>query len=171
MNRHLTGQVQADESKKRGGTTQPGVARRSKARTAPQPACSVQLGLAAGERSILYPGPRRPCRPATTGRACMDAARGPAVQGQRRCRGLTTLRNPNAAPTSSASSPTTPRSPAWWAASCWSSRRNGSWSAAASSPRPPWPRSRAPRSRWNSPMAIWPEPWRQPSADHAQASC
>jgi transposase-like protein len=36
-----------------------------------------------------------------------------------------------------ASSPTTPRSPAWWAASCWSSRRNGSWSADASSLRPP----------------------------------
>ena len=41
VNRHLTGQAQVDESKKRGGTTQPGVARRSKARTTPQPACSV----------------------------------------------------------------------------------------------------------------------------------
>lgn len=41
VNRHLTGQVKVDELKKRGGTTQPGVARRSKARTTPQPACSV----------------------------------------------------------------------------------------------------------------------------------
>ena len=36
----------------------------------------------------------------------------------------------------------------WWEASCWSSRRNCSWYAAASSPRPPWPRSSSQSSLW-----------------------
>jgi transposase-like protein len=37
-------------------------------------------------------------------------------------------------------------------ASCWSSRRSGSWSAAASSLRPPWPSPLSPRSGMSSPM-------------------
>lgn len=41
VNRDLTGHAQVNESKKRGGTAQSGVAGRSKARTTPQPACSV----------------------------------------------------------------------------------------------------------------------------------
>lgn len=40
VNRHLTGQAQVDQSKERGGTTKSGVAKRSKERTTPQPACS-----------------------------------------------------------------------------------------------------------------------------------
>jgi hypothetical protein len=65
-------------------------------------------------------------------------------------------RKSSAAPMSSVSSRTTPRSPAWWAASCWSSRRNGSSSAGASSPRPPWQRSRSQKRPWSSPMLIPP---------------
>ena len=38
----------------------------------------------------------------------------------------------------------------------WSSRRNGSWSAAASSPRPPWPKSPSQRRCWSSLRAIQP---------------
>jgi hypothetical protein len=72
------------------------------------------------------------------------------------------------APTWSASFPTTPRSPAWWVASCWSSRSNGGWSAAVSSPRPPWPRSWSQKSRWSSPMLILPTSRQHPSAEAHQ---
>jgi transposase-like protein len=45
---------------------------------------------------------------------------------------------------------------AWWAASCWSRRKNGIWSAGASFPRPPWPKSRSQKRPWISPMLIRP---------------
>ncbi len=101
---------------------------------------------------LVFPGPRRPRRPANTGRACAVAVWGPAAETQRRCRGLTTLRNPSAAPASSASSPTTPRSLAWWGRCCWSSTRTGSWRAAACSPPKAWRPSR----NWATPLPCKP---------------
>ena len=44
---------------------------------------------------------------------------------------------------SSASSPTTPPSLAWWARCCWSNTSTGSWRAAACSPPRAWPPSRS----------------------------
>jgi putative transposase len=77
-------------------------------------------------------------------------------------------RRSSGARTWSASSPTTPPSPGWWAASCWSSRRNGSWSAGASSLRPPWPRSRNQKRPWSSPMVICLPSQTNPSAEPHQ---
>ena len=60
----------------------------------------------------------------------------------------------HAAPTWSASFPTTRRFRGWWAASCWSSGRNGSWSAAASLPKQPWPASRSLKRPWSLSIVI-----------------
>lgn len=57
------------------------------------------------------------------------------------------------------------------AASCWSSRRNGSWSAGASSPRPPWPRSRSQKRPWSSPMVNLPRRRLEPSTELSQRLC
>jgi putative transposase len=104
--------------------------------------------------------PRRraglPALPA--GALAQDLEHQPARAAQRRTERCAVRTPPsNAAPTWSASSPTTLPSPAWWAANCWSSRRNGSWSAAASSPRPPWPRSRSQMRLLTSPIALQPK--------------
>ena len=61
----------------------------------------------------------------------------------------------------------TSSTPGWLAANCWSSRRNGSWSAGASSPRPPWPRSLSPRRRSSSRMDIQPIRRQQRPAEHS----
>ena len=53
------------------------------------------------------------------------------------------MKNPSAAPVSSASSPMTPRSSAWWGRCCWSSTSTGSWRAAACSLPRAWPPSRS----------------------------
>jgi len=81
-------------------------------------------------------------------------------------RSSASTRRSNAVPTWLASSPMIQRSCGWWAASCSSSRRNGSLSAGASSPRPPRPRSRSQKRPWSSPMLIRP-PSRQQSPAEA----
>ena len=72
----------------------------------------------------------------------VDSSRCPRVK----IRSSGSTRRSKDAPTWSASSQMPLRSPAWWAASFWSSRRNGSWSAGASFPRPPWPKSQRQKS-------------------------
>jgi hypothetical protein len=69
------------------------------------------------------------------------------------------------------SDPTTRRSCGWWAASCWSSRRNGSWSAAGSSARPQWPRARIQKRPWSSPMVNLPRRRLEPSTELSQRLC
>ena len=53
-----------------------------------------------------------------------------------------------------------------WALSCWSSRRNGSWSAGASSRRPPWPRSLSQTRPSSLPMRKTPSRQLEHSAEH-----
>jgi putative transposase len=68
----------------------------------------------------------------------------------------------NAAPASSESSPTTPRSFAWSVPCCWSSRRSGSSMAAASSPNSRWPSWTAAAIQAKITQAL---PSRQPPVD------
>jgi transposase-like protein len=66
------------------------------------------------------------------------------------------------------SSPMTLRSSAWWTASCWSSRKKGTWSAGASSPGPPWQTSRSQKRPWSSSMVNSLRRWLEPSPEPHQ---
>jgi hypothetical protein len=74
------------------------------------------------------------------GTAAVLTARGPASQVNSRG-GLTTVRNPNAAPASWASFPTTLRPSGWWARCYWSRTSTGSSRAGGCSQPRAWPRS------------------------------